>query len=713
MFLCLVAVIPLIVDNEVFFPYVSGKELVFQLLIVLSLLCLIIEFVKSENYRTDLSLRLSCLIRDKLFLSFVLLVFVSALSLFVAPDLFAAFWGSIERGGGVVNIIFSLALIILFVLLFKKRDWFIFMALNIPVGLILVGYEISEYTAGISRPGSFTGNPSFLSGNLLFLIFSSVLLIVHVRHFVLRVALSLVALLSCGGILLTETRGTLLGLLVGSLFLLGYFWLRGGGKSLLGLNLRKASGVVLLLLLFFALLFGTTMNHQIWQNIPGLSRLSQIDIGTDTIVPRLNVLKTGIDAVNPEINGWKRFMVGWGQENFLNATLKHYKIEQYRFESSWFDQAHNKFVDTLVCLGLVGLLLYLLFWFAYFFYCRRAFSGFSYTYACLVFWGIAYIVHLFFLFEQISYLGQSLFVVAYVIYLNTETRLAQGDSRIKASYRIPIIITSLVTLFVFLILTFSIETAPSYIKMRQYFSIVNYGNILDVSKISNVTDGMTRAQLDIRRDLLARAVKEVMTSNQVPPEVLSLVVDLAEDYIKVRPLDLRFLSTLADSYNRLGKRLGNNEYLNRGELYLRHLLSYTGERPDIIYNLALNLAHQGNFEESLTLVSGVIIADREIAESYCYFGIILWWRGGPDQSAVIDNLETCFELKPWLFERQEDTFLLVYKELFNYFNKKENRGAFISVLKRLNKNGHLPDSTTNSIIEYLNSHNDWPIIELE
>ncbi len=64
--------------------------------------------------------------------------------------------------------------------------------------------------------------------------------------------------------------------------------------------------------------------------------------------------------------GWEAFkekpLLGWGQENYLNAFLKYRNQDAVAYKLSytiWIDRAHNIIIDTLVATGLVGLIAYL------------------------------------------------------------------------------------------------------------------------------------------------------------------------------------------------------------------------------------------------------------------------------------------------------------------------------------------------------------------
>ncbi len=61
----------------------------------------------------------------------------------------------------------------------------------------------------------------------------------------------------------------------------------------------------------------------------------------------------------------ERPYLGWGSENFREATQRHFDNRLYLDENIgevWFDRAHNVIIDTLVDVGIVGLIIFLVLW---------------------------------------------------------------------------------------------------------------------------------------------------------------------------------------------------------------------------------------------------------------------------------------------------------------------------------------------------------------
>ena len=99
-----------------------------------------------------------------------------------------------------------------------------------------------------------------------------------------------------------------------------------------------------------------------------LRRFSDITIGEKTTRSRFMVW-------NMALQGFKeKPVLGWGQENFNYVFNKYYNPKMYDQEQ-WFDRTHNVFLDWLIAGGILGILSYLLMFFAVVFSLWRKSGG--------------------------------------------------------------------------------------------------------------------------------------------------------------------------------------------------------------------------------------------------------------------------------------------------------------------------------------------------
>ena len=139
---------------------------------------------------------------------------------------------------------------------------------------------------------------------------------------------------------------------------------KGRGYKIFGRwDLKKVSASLLIIMVLFSGIFLFTKNLEFWKNIPGFDRLSEFNLQDRTLQTRLLTFSFGWKATHIGEEGVRKFLIGWGPENFNIAYNKYYDPEFYKYEMSWFDRAHNKLMDVLVMNGILGLGIYLALWF--------------------------------------------------------------------------------------------------------------------------------------------------------------------------------------------------------------------------------------------------------------------------------------------------------------------------------------------------------------
>ncbi|PIV38783.1 MAG: hypothetical protein COS30_00235, partial [Candidatus Portnoybacteria bacterium CG02_land_8_20_14_3_00_45_8] len=96
--------IPLIVDGDYYFPYITPKTLAFKIAVEALFLAYLILAVKKPEYRPKLNFILI------LFISYLAVIFVSSLS---AGSFYFSFWSNNERSEGLVLLLHLLLYLIM------------------------------------------------------------------------------------------------------------------------------------------------------------------------------------------------------------------------------------------------------------------------------------------------------------------------------------------------------------------------------------------------------------------------------------------------------------------------------------------------------------------------------------------------------------------------------------------------------------------------
>jgi O-antigen ligase len=702
--LWLLAFVPLIVDWNVFFPDISGKNLLIQSCLVLAGILFLANFLYSADFRKELMEKVTRYLHHPLTLSILAFLVIFIVSIFFAVDKSIAFWGELSRAEGLSGMIFFLSFFIFSLLIFEKKDWIWFFRFSLFVSAILLSKEFVEFFYNnIPRPESYIGNPTFLAGYLLFSVASAVIVIGsqneildHKKKYVpvfktfFGVFSIVVIVLSTLGIFITQTRGTILGLGLGIIIILIYCAIKGKDIFYKKINLRTVSIILLCLGIVFSGVFIATRKNEIWQKVPGLSRVAVLgdnDKEDPSSAIRSFLYKSSLQSVNPVQNGWGKLLVGWGPDNFIIADSKYYYGEQYKYENRWYDRTHNKLLDVLVMNGIFGLLTYLAVWFTFFKFLFKKSAPRSLGEVGLdiglLFFGISFLTHLMFVFDQISTSIPFFAILAFVTYLTAKTPTEEpkktqiapeinGKSEILAS-------TFLVILTVFLTFIYFKSTLPGYIQMRDYTHFIkNTQTISFESKIDSVFSPFTLAQTNIRRNFLeVVADMYVKNPNELNGILLKKAINKAEEYIQMRPSDFGFLTTLADIYNYKGNLLRNMESLKKGEGYFRKVLEFSPNRPDINRGLGLNLYYQGKYTDSFR------------------------------------SFERGFDLSPSYFNQDKVTVEGIYTKFIQYFYEQRDKENFVKTADRLRVNNYANMAPLDQIIQYLNTNATWPIVDFK
>ena len=210
----LIPFIALIVANSMFFPFITGKAFTFRILIeILAGLWLILMLISPEH-RPKSSLLLWAVLS--------LLTALTISTIFsVNPD--RSFWSNFERMEGLVSLIYLAVCLFLLQTFFKeKKDWLFYIRLILISSCLVSLYGLAQkfnilpvFEAGIGRMTSTIGNAAFLAGYSLLAFGLSVYYYLNepdknYKYFALTASsLNLIVLL------LTSTRGAILGLSLG------------------------------------------------------------------------------------------------------------------------------------------------------------------------------------------------------------------------------------------------------------------------------------------------------------------------------------------------------------------------------------------------------------------------------------------------------------------------------------------------------------------
>ena len=337
--LFLVPLITLYVANGFFFPYITGKNFAFRIIVEIVTASWLILALYDAEYRPRFSWILAT------FGAFIGVMLVANLQ---AEHLVTAFWSNFERMDGYVTLVHVfLYFVVLGSVLRTPQVWSYFLHVSVVVAGFVALKGLSQLSGANVRVDSTLGNAAYMAVYMLFHIFILAYLALQTKVTPYRVVYGLLGLLFIYVLLQTGTRGTAIGLTVGVLVSVLYIALSANRYK----KVQKYAIVSLVALLITIGGFVAARDSAFIQGTPSLARIANIDLGSDLQI-RSIIWGMSIEGIK------ERPLLGWGQGNFNYVFNSQYDPRLYGQEQ-WFDRVHNIFFDWLIAGGIIGLLSYL------------------------------------------------------------------------------------------------------------------------------------------------------------------------------------------------------------------------------------------------------------------------------------------------------------------------------------------------------------------
>ena len=341
--------IPLLVTGNLFFSYITGKGFAFRIIVEIVFAAWVLLVLYDKSYRP----RFSWICAS--FSAFVVVIFFA--------DLFGetpgkSFWSNFERMEGWVTLIqLLLYFIVAGSVVTTEKLWSRFFNTSLAAASLVSLYALSQLVGlvGIAQGGvridATLGNAIYMAAYMLFHVFIALFLLVRSERGGIRLLYGALALVFAFLLVLTATRGAIIGLVGGILVasLYGAFASRGN-RAARNIALLGVAAVLLASGVFYAVRnTAYIQQHPIWSRIASIS---------------LSAGETRFTIWDIALEGAKeRPLLGWGQSNFDYVFDAHYRPSLYAQES-WFDRVHNIILDWLIAGGILGLAAYLALWFS-------------------------------------------------------------------------------------------------------------------------------------------------------------------------------------------------------------------------------------------------------------------------------------------------------------------------------------------------------------
>ena len=624
--LFLVPFVPILISESMFFPYITGKNFTFRILIEIGLFAWILLAILDREYRPKFSwLAVFGLV------TLVVMFFANLLGEY-APQ---SFWSNFERMEGYVTLVhFFIYFLLLGTLLRTPKLWNYFLHTSLAVATYVALFGLGQSTGFIEgatdRVDSTLGNAAYMAVYMLFHIFIAFFLFIKNQHWLLRTAYSLLGLLFIYILLETGTRGTFIGLVVGAGVTVVYLALFGRNYP----EVRKVAIVSIVLLVLCGGLFFTFKDSQFVQQSGALHRIATISLEKDLVV-RTTIWGMALEGVK------EHPILGWGQGNFNYVFNKYYEPSLYGQEQ-WFDRVHNIFFDWLIAGGVLGFLAYfgILFSALYYLFWRPLFIGDeSFTVlerAALLGILAGYFTHNLVVFDNIvSYMFYA--IVLAIIHSRVATTMPKVESYSMDEQVVNLVAAPLVVVM-----------AAATIYFVNVPGILAAQDIIDAFRGKDVDEKMAEFQSALNRGSFAnQEINEQMASLALPIAQSSSVdqVDKVRHFgtiesefrelVTQKPNDARLHFIFAGFYRYISKPDKALEQLSIAE-------QLSPRKPQLFIEKAFASIQAGRMEQALGYLKTAHELAPDFKEARVYYAVGALLAGRDDlflELASIEDLE--------------------------------------------------------------------------
>lgn len=323
------------VFKDLLFPFITSKQIPFNILLEILFVFWLVFIVKFPNYRPK-----------KSYISFGLISFfaITTISCFTGVDLNLSFWGDVERMLGVFHLLHFLVFYFIVITVMKTwKDWKVFFIISLIFSVLVSFYGFGHIAY------STIGNTAYVGGYIIFNIYFALIL-----FFKEKSDWKWAYLLTIPILLLQFNKANITGAYVGLGFsvIVLFFLYAILSKNKKIRNYTWGLFAFLVVLTFFLL---ANKDSEFFKNHKSLRFVSEINLQKNTFQTRLISWRAGIRDLK------EHPLLGTGHGNYAIIFDKYFEANFYDYTrtETYFDRAHNNLIDIASTTGLLGFFTYL------------------------------------------------------------------------------------------------------------------------------------------------------------------------------------------------------------------------------------------------------------------------------------------------------------------------------------------------------------------
>lgn len=615
-----VPVLTLYVANDYFFPYITGKNFWFRIIVEVIFGAYLLLALLDSKFRPKIS---------GILLTFTGLIAVMAVATLNAEHITTALWSNFERMDGYITLLHVFLYFLVMGSMFKtEKVWVYFMHATVAVATLVALKGVAQLSGTATRVDSTLGNAAYMAVYMLFHIFFLAWLFVRTKVVPYRVVYALIMSLFVFVLLQTGTRGTAIGLATGSLAAVVYMVLFATKHPhVRRVALGSIAGLIVLFGGFYAL-----RDTNYVQETPALARIANIDLGNDLRI-RSIIWGMSVEGIK------ERPMLGWGNGNFNYVFNSQYDPKLYAQEQ-WFDRVHNIFFDWLIAGGVFGFVAYMSLFVSLFYYlvikAWKDEGNMSVVERGILFGLIiGYFTHNLVVFDNIiSYIFFAV-LLAYLHSRYSHTWVAVEKIKIPTPILNQIVAPFVVVLVMVTVYFVNVPSMKAASGIIDAFKTQDYGQRLEL--FEKVIALNSFAEQEIVEQLAQQAMAVAQAGSTVDPVVkekfLAVTEKHLQDLAQKKPGDARLHVFLSSYYRSIGNNAKAREELVNAR-------KFSPKKQAIILQQGAVALAEGDKTGALSFFKDAYELDTTNSEAKQYYIAALYYNGDKSTAQTLLNEST-------------------------------------------------------------------------